>query len=213
MMKIVCAEPTADNMKAILGLVEDAREWLWAKGTDQWATPWPDEKSRDTRVLKGLQSRTTWIVWDKDIPAATVTITSRRNNAVWSKPTCTCDLAEPAVFAHRLITSRKYADRGLGAELIAWAGLRGRREYDAKWIRIDVWTKNKGLHGFYQSLGFEPCGFCADPDYPSGALFQKPVAGISVPAFPQFTESPTGYALHDGCDQPRGQASRRPATC
>jgi len=180
-----------EHLDVVLSLIEDARSWLWEKGTDQWAKPWPDPAARDERVLAGLRNGKTWIVWDGDIPAATVTITTRRNSAVWSKPACTCDLSERAVFVHRLITSRRYAGRGLGAELIAWAGLRGRREYGAKWIRIDVWTENKGLHGFYQNLGFQACGFCDDPDYPSGALFEKPVAGVGVPALPQFTESPT----------------------
>ena len=32
------------------------------------------------------------------------------------------------------------------------------------------------------------CGFCADPDYPSGALFEKSVNDMSVPSFPQFVE-------------------------
>lgn len=190
MMRISCAEPTAENMKAVLCLVQEASGWLWTKDTDQWATPWPDEKGRDARVLRGLLKGTTWIVWDGDIPAATVTITPRKNAAVWSKPGCTCDLAERAVFMHRLITARKYASQGLGAELIDWAGLRGQRLYGAKWIRIDVWTTNTGLHDYYVKKGFAPCGFCANPDYPSGALFQKPVSAIRRPFVPRFIESP-----------------------
>jgi GNAT superfamily N-acetyltransferase len=189
-MRISRAEPTAENLNVVLGLIEDARGWLWTKDTDQWEKPWPDEAARDTRVLRGLQGGKTWIVWDGANPAATVTTTTRKNAAVWAKPACTCDLAERAVFVHRLITARKYAGLGLGAELIDWAGLCGRRQYGAKWIRIDVWTRNKGLHDFYLKRGFEPCGFCAAPDYPSGALFQKPVSAITKPSVPQFIESP-----------------------
>jgi GNAT superfamily N-acetyltransferase len=183
------ARATAEHLDAVLGLIEDARQWLWAKDTDQWTVPWPDQQARDARILRGMQNGRTWIVWDCDIPAATVTITTTRNSAVWSEPACTCDLAERAVFVHRLITSRKYAGLGLGAELIDWAGLRGGREYGAKWIRIDVWTSNTGLHEYYMSNGFERCGTCADPNYPSGALFQKPVAGIRVPDTPNLTGS------------------------
>jgi GNAT superfamily N-acetyltransferase len=203
MMRIACAEPSAENLRAVLGLIEDARGWLWSKDTDQWATPWPSEDARDARVLRGLEGRKTWIVWDGDIPAATVTITPRKNPDVWSKPGCTCELAERAVFMHRLITARKYAGLGLGAELIDWAGLRGQRLYGAKWIRIDAWTTNKGLHDYYVKRGFEPCGFCADRDYPSAALFQKPVSAIRKPTIVQFLESP---------DQPRGDQSLEPST-
>lgn len=189
MMQIARAEPTPANLKAILGLIEQARGWLALKDTDQWESPWPDEKARDDRVLRGLQGGKTWIVWDGDIPAATVTLTPRKNTAVWSTPGCTCDLAERAVFVHRLITARKYAGLELGAELIDWAGLRGQRLYGAKWIRIDVWSTNKRLHDYYIKRGFEPCGFCVDPSYPSGALFQKPVSAIVKASAPQFVES------------------------
>lgn len=187
-MRIACAAPTAENLQVVLGLIEDARGWLLTKDTDQWAAPWPDEKARDARVLRGLQGGTTWIVWDGSIPAATVTITPRMNPAVWSTPECTCDLAERAVFVHRLITARKYAGMGLGAELIDWAGLRGQRLYGAQWIRIDVWSTNPGLHDYWRKRGFEPCGYCADPSYPSGAFFQKPVSAIRARNFPQFIE-------------------------
>jgi len=180
----------SEHLGTILGLIEDAREWLWTKDTDQWASPWPTEAARNARVLKGLEGEKTWIVWDGDIPAATATITTQRNAAVWSRSTCTCDLGERAVFVHRLIVARKYAGRGLGAELIDWAGLRGQRLYGAKWIRIDVWSTNTDLHKYYQNKGFKPCGFCGDPAYPSGALFQKEVATITPPLQPQFAAAP-----------------------
>jgi GNAT superfamily N-acetyltransferase len=183
------AQANAQHLDTVLGLINDARSRLWTKDTDQWEKPWPTAAARDARVLKGLQNGKTWIVWDGVVAAATVTIATAHNPAVWSKPTCTCDLAQRAVYVHRLITARKYAGWGLGAELIDWAGLRGRRKNRARWIRIDVWSTNMGLHDYYVSKGFKRCGHCADLDYPSGALFQKPVAEIMVPRFPKFTET------------------------
>jgi acetyltransferase (GNAT) family protein len=171
-------------------LVHEAAEWLQTcKDTDQWAKPWPTREARDQRVFAGLERGKTWIVWDGDVPAATVTIATRPNATVWSNQARECDLSESAVYAHRLITARDYADRGLGAELLDWTGLHGRRLYGARWIRIDVWSTNKQLHDYYLKSGFEPCGFCADPSYPSGALFQKPVSAIRRPDRPQFAES------------------------
>lgn len=184
------ARAAATDLPIVLDLIEEASGWLQLKDTDQWQKPWPDEDGRNARVLKGLEGGCTWIVWDEEIPTATVTITPRKNTGVWSEPACTCDLAERAVFVHRLITARKYAGLGLGAELIDWAGLRGQRLYGARWIRIDVWGTNKGLHDYYKGRGFEPCGYCADPSYPSGALFQKPVSSITRPGVPRFLESP-----------------------
>lgn len=188
-MRIALAK--TKHLDAILDLVDEASIWLRDyKETDQWAAPWPNRKERDARILKGIQNAKTWIVWDGETPAATVTIATAHNPAVWSKPTCTCDLSERAVYVHRLITARKYAGWGLGAELIDWAGLRGRRKNRARWTRIDVWTSNKGLHEYYTKRGFQSCGTCADQAYPSGALFQKPISAISQPSFPLFVEAP-----------------------
>ena len=182
-------QATPDDLDVIVGLIDEASTWLQNKETDQWARPWPDRKARDARVLAGLTNGKTWIAWDGGTPAATVTLAARANPAVWSKPACTCDLSQRAVYVHRLITSRDYSGWDLGVELVDWAGLRGRRRYGATWVRIDVWTTNNGLHGYYTKRGFQPCGLCADPDYPSGALFQKSVYDMSVPSFPQFAEA------------------------
>lgn len=175
-MRIAQAVP--EHLDVILGLIEDARTWLQGKDTNQWAVPWPDRPTRDARVRRGLENGKTWIVWDDDVPAATVTMARQENPAVWSKPECLCELSEQAVYVHRLITARQYAYRGLGSQLIDWAGLRASKEYEAEWIRIDVWTSNLALHDYYRKRGFEACGFCPDPNYPSGALFQKPVSRI-----------------------------------
>ena len=194
-MRVARAEATGEHLEAILSFIEEASTWLRSKDTDQWAKPWPSKEARDARVLRGLQNGKTWIVWDGDTPAAMVTIATRANAAVWSKPACECDLSERAVYAHRLITARNYAGWGLGAELLDWAGLRGRREFGAKWIRIDVWTSNPSLHDYYLRRGFEPCGTCADPTYPSGALFQKPISGIGERRNVQFWEPPSDSRL------------------
>jgi ribosomal protein S18 acetylase RimI-like enzyme len=186
-MRIARAEPTNENLHAVLSLIEGAAAWLRYKDTDQWASPWPDENRRNQRVLKGLQVGKTWIVWDGNIPAATITTATRANPSVWPEPTGPSDLAEPAVYAHRLITAKSYSGCGLGAELIDWAGLRARHEYGARWIRIDVWTSNQALHDYYRKHGFMSCGSCADPAYPSGALFQKSTAGLRTRRIPQFS--------------------------
>jgi GNAT superfamily N-acetyltransferase len=194
-LRIVRAEPTPENLRALLDLIDEAADWLRYKGTNQWAAPWPDERRRNERVLKGLQVRKTWIVWDGDRAVATVTTATRANPAVWAKPYCQCNLSESAVYAHRLITARDYSGARLGAQLIDWAGLRARQAYGARWIRIDVWATNKALHDYYQSQGFGPCGRCPDPGYPSGALFQKPVAGIQARNIPQFSGTSAEFRL------------------
>lgn len=185
------APATTEHFDAVLDLIDQASAWLRTRETDQWTAPWPDRAARDARVMRGLAGGKTWIVWDGGTAAGTVTLAAKPNPRVWSGPACTCDLSRRAVYAHRLITARDYSGWGLGAQLIDWAGRRARRHYGAQWIRIDVWTTNTALHEYYIKRGFRPCGFCPDPGYPSGALFQKPVAMIGANDAPLFTEAPT----------------------
>ena len=190
-LRIGRAKLTSEHLNAILRLIDEAKEWLPSKGTNQWREPWPDKKQRDARVSRALELGATWILWenlrDKAILAATVTVTGKPNPAVWSP--LDFDLAERTVYAHRLITARRYAGWDLGAELLDWTGWRGRHNYGARSIRIDVWTENEALHGYYMKRGFERRGICHDAAYPSGMLLEKPISKISYPMNPQFIDS------------------------
>ena len=53
-----------------------------------------------------------------------------------------------------------------------------------------MWTTNTKLQDYYQKQGFKECGRSPIPDYPSAALFQKPVDQIKFPAAPLFREDP-----------------------
>jgi GNAT superfamily N-acetyltransferase len=187
-----------DHFDAVLGLIDEAAAWLRTKDTNQWSAPWPDRKERDARVMRGLAGGKTWIVWDGDIAAATVTLAAKPNPRVWGGPSCRCDLGERAVYAHRLITARSHQGQGMGAQVIDWAGLRARQEYGARWIRIDVWTTNTALHDYYEGTGFEPCGSCEDLGYPSGKLFQKRTARIEAADTPLFSQPAPAVAGADG---------------
>ena len=166
------AEPT--DMPGILDLINSAAKWLQAcKDTDQWARPWPDETRRDARVGQGIEDGLTWIVEDSPgMLAATVTCREHGNDTLWSA----AELAEDAVYVSRLIVSRELAGHGIGAALIDWAGALGISQWQAKWIRVDVWTTNLALHDYYRGQGFDDLRTVPFPDYwdyPSAALFQK----------------------------------------
>jgi GNAT superfamily N-acetyltransferase len=166
-------QATTDELEVIIRLIEGAADWLSTKGTDQWAQPWPDRAGRDGRILTHLGSGKTWICWDRGTPVATITA-DPDEDPYWPER----QRREPAIYISRLVVSRAYAGAGLGAELINWAGRKARHDYGAQWIRVSAWTTNQGLHAYYRGQGFELCGFHSDDGYPSGALFQKPTAGL-----------------------------------
>jgi GNAT superfamily N-acetyltransferase len=164
------------------GLVREAAEWLrTSKDTDQWEKPWPDRVGHRERILNDLIKGKTWIVWDGMTAAATITVDTEEPLDLNEQPVWPARRRhEPALYVRRVIVSRQYAGRELGAALLDWAADVAGREHGAALIRVDVWTTNTGLHAYYQGQDFVRC-LGRDPreltDYPSQALFEREVVG------------------------------------
>jgi ribosomal protein S18 acetylase RimI-like enzyme len=183
------------DMPAIIGLIDEAADWLGReKGTDQWRRPWPNRAARDQRIKRAVKSQRTWMVEEvghpadrRRTPVATVTIGRGGNRKLWTQR----ERKEPAVYISRLIVSRRYARRGIGAALIDWVGRNGLRNWRAQWIRLDAWTTNVKLQDYYKKQGFthlRTLSFRRAWDYPSAALFQKPTAEIAQEDAIRFQE-------------------------
>ena len=186
-LRLVLRRASPDDYGAVSGLRTEAEEWLRTMSTDQWADPWPSEDVLEERILGAIQAGRTWIAWDGAVPAATITA-SPNHHKIWPEE----NRRDRAVYVRRLIVSRdrRYARHGLGIQLLDWAGLRASREYEARWVRVDVWTTNTRLHDYYLDQGFEFCGFCEwIAGYPSAALFQKPIDEIKPLEDPLFRET------------------------
>jgi predicted N-acetyltransferase YhbS len=177
------------DITAVFGLIDEAAQWLQAsKGTDQWARPWPNRADRDERIAQGIEHGLTWIAEREGCLLGTVTYREQGRDILWTP----AELSDRAVYVSRLIVGRRHAGQGIGAALIDWAGLRGLREWQANWLRVDVWTTNAALHGYYKDHGFthlRTVPFEAEWDYPSAALFQKPTSEIDLAAARRFTEN------------------------
>ena len=179
----------AGDLGTIFSLIDEARTWLPAKGTDQWAKPWPSPRALENRVFRDLKAAKTWLVEDEGrTPVATITCSATGNRRLWPLE----EQAEGAVYVARLIVKRSHAGQRIGEALVDWAGVCSQRGWRAKWIRIDVWTHNYALHNYYEKRGFE---FYAIRDfgneyYPSAALFQKPTKEADGEALSRFTWSP-----------------------
>ncbi len=187
----------ADDLPAIFALIGSAAEWLQKyKDTDQWANPWPDKPARDARVEKGITDGLTWMVEDPEgTVAATVTCREHGNDMLWTPQ----EQDEPAAYVSRLIVSRQHTGLSIGAALIDWAGKLGMDRWQAKLIRVDVWTTNLALHRYYKGQGFEhlrTLQFEDYWDYPSAALFQKPTADVDPAAATRFEMPERGEAAH-----------------
>lgn len=194
------------HLDTVLGLIGEAAQWLRrSKITTQWAAPWPDEEGHRKRIQADLDDGKTWLAWRGNRPVATITA-DETEDEVWSAEM----RSDPAVYVSRLVVSRAYPPaKGLGAQLIEWAGLRAREAYEARWVRVDVWTDNEGLHRYYHARGFVFCGLCASiPGYPAAALFQKPADRCVLPARPLFREASGPAGGRAGDDNVRRACGR-----
>jgi GNAT superfamily N-acetyltransferase len=186
-LRLLLRRASTHDYRAVTILRAEARHWLRTRSTDQWAEPWPNEDGLEQRILDAIRAGRTWIAWDSAAPVATITA-SPNHHEIWPEE----NRRDLAVYIRRLVVSRdpRYAGHGLGAQLLDWAGLRANREYGARWVRVDVWTTNTRLHDYYRDQGFEFCGFCEwIADYPSAALFQKPIDEIKPLDEPLFREA------------------------
>jgi GNAT superfamily N-acetyltransferase len=160
-MTLVRARPA--DVEILLALRAEAVAWLRELGSDQWSTPFPRED-----LLARIAAGDTWLVWEGARPAATITVTTWGPPELWAPD----ELAEPALYVHKLTVSRSNAGRRLGAELLDWAGGRANRE-GRRWLRLDCWSDNRRLHRYYMQEGFNHLR-TVPREPPSGALFQRP---------------------------------------
>jgi GNAT superfamily N-acetyltransferase len=171
---------TPQDLQEVLGLVDEAAKWLHdSKGTDQWATPWPDPVSYRNRLRSDLSTGKTWLVWDDATVAGTITIDTDEPLVAPGEPLWPADKRRQlALYVRRMVVKRDYGDRGIGGALLDWAAEVAKREHGATLIRVDVWTTNKKLHDYYKRQGFDRCTG-RDPqvlgNYPSQVLFERDI--------------------------------------
>ena len=158
----------AEDLEILIALRDEASRWLRARGIDQWSSPWPSEDLMAEGMLRNIRAGETFVVWNAGTPAATITVDRWANPDRWTP----AEAAEPALYTHKLTVARAYAGRGLGGELLDWAGTRA-ADSGAIWLRLDVWTTNRELQRYYLEQGFTHVRTVVLSHNPSGALFQR----------------------------------------
>jgi GNAT superfamily N-acetyltransferase len=164
------------DLETVIGLVREAARWLGGMDTDQWQKPWPDRAGQRDRIVNDLFEGKTWLVRDGETIAATITVDNDEPLDLNEHPIWPPDDSQTRVmYVRRVIVSRRYARHRLGAALLDWAA-DWAKTHGAELIRIDVWTTNTKLHGYYRRQKFTRC---RDPQdlgsYPSQALFERSV--------------------------------------
>lgn len=179
---MIIAPAKPDDLSAVLAMRYEASAWLADIGIDQWRHHWPTKDTMVERIGASIQAGETWMARDhQDQIAATVALDTYADPHLWTPE----EIAEPAMYLHRLIVRRPYA--GLGAEILDWASAKAAR-LGKNWVRIDVWTDNTPLHKYYERNGFTHMR-TLHSDYPSGALFQRPANATDWNGSGRLTEA------------------------
>lgn len=168
-MNIKPARP--GDTELVVAFRNEAAQWLSQRGIDQWQEPWPNHAEMCQRIDQSIEAGETWIVWDGEIPAASVALDTYADPRLWTD----AERKEPAHYLHRLTVSRTHSGQDLGGKVLDWAS---RRAYlaGAHWLRIDIWTHNLRLRRYYEDHSFCLVRVRELPDYPSGALLQRKTA-------------------------------------
>lgn len=161
-----------------MSLRTEAETWLGTKGTDQWSDPETGGKAI-AKWRASIDEGRAWVVVAGGGEVLATVSRGPVDRDFWTDD----DYPESALYLYKLIVARQAAGRQLGARLVDWAcnlaALEGR-----DWVRIDTWRTNRGLHAYYERLGFKHVRTESPSHRRSGWLAQRPVTTLSLPGVP-----------------------------
>ncbi|OSC73740.1 GNAT family N-acetyltransferase [Streptomyces sp. BF-3] len=154
-----------DELNVVETLLCEASAWLASRSIDQWQYP----PHRD-RITEALERGVCFLAFEDSRPIATIQVDDFADPEFWN----TEDRPEAALYVHRMAVARSNSGAGVGSMLLDWASERA-ADQGKRWLRLDAWKDNQGLHQFYKDAGFTLLRIVDLPHRRSGALFQRPI--------------------------------------
>jgi GNAT superfamily N-acetyltransferase len=166
MMTIGGAMP--DDLGDVVRLLADAAAWLHSRGLDQW----PEGFAPPERIGPYIARGEVWLVHDGGQAVATARVTGVADAPQLWTP---AERGELALYVSKLAIDRAYAGQGLGAMVLRWITDHA-AQLGYKWVRLDAWRSNPGLHAYYLARGWEHVRTAELSGRNSTTLFQRPAA-------------------------------------
>ncbi|MFJ2193689.1 GNAT family N-acetyltransferase [Kitasatospora sp. NPDC087861] len=166
--ELTVSAASPDDLKTVVELWEHAASWLKERGIDQWQYP-----PRTERIQENIAAGQCYLVWDGEVPVATVTVDEHADTEFWTSE----EAAEPAFYVHRMAVRRDASRQELGSAMLDWASKLA-EESGKRWLRLDAWKSNESLQAYYRARGFEHLRTVELERRGSGALFQR-AAGVT----------------------------------
>jgi len=137
------------DVPVVMGLFDEAVAWMVARGnTGQWGTePWSTQPRRVRMITEQVERGELRLAEVAGEPAGALITGSEPSEGV--EPA-----GEPELYVSLLLTSRRYAGRGIGAELLARARSLA-VERGVGLVRLDCYAGGDGsLIRYYERQGF-----------------------------------------------------------
>ena len=145
----------AAELDAYIDLLEEASEWLWARGVQQWRPG--EHRAARLHLLAQLQ-RGCLILAEMDGRLAGGCLLTEIAPACWP------DTPSDAIYLSGLVVARWAAGQDLGAQILERAAEAARQRGMAR-LRLDCWDGNEFLKTYYRTRGFEDMGRVQEEDY------------------------------------------------
>jgi ribosomal protein S18 acetylase RimI-like enzyme len=140
----------AEELDAVIGLLDARARWLQARGIPQWQSPLP-QRFVDLLRLHAVSGDVFLARLADGTPVGTFRFEWREPD-LWPD-----DLEGEAGYLFSLATHPDYGGQGVGAALLRWAGdhlrIKGYR-----YLRLDCLADNATLCAYYPSQGFHALG-------------------------------------------------------
>ncbi len=130
------------DLDTVLGILDEAAQWLASKGIPGW---WkPGSFSREV-FLDQIRLREVYIARLGREAVGTITLQ-------WSDRVFWKGAPPDAGYVHKLAVRRAYAGRGLGLWMLEWAARRASLA-GKKFLRLDCVAEDHGIRVYYEKAG------------------------------------------------------------
>jgi len=132
---------TADDLAAVLGILDEAAAWLWSRSIRQWPQYFEPQW-----VVPRLDAGETWLAWSRGEAVGTYTL--QWEDVAWSDRH-----DDDAGYVHRLAVRRAFAGGRVSMALLQWAADRA-RGLGRRFLRLDCEASRLRLRAVYEGFGF-----------------------------------------------------------
>lgn len=160
---LIIAPATIYELPLIMEILDEAAQWMLARGIRQWSSPPPSEL---WTFMAGEIAKND--VYLARIAADQTPIATWRFG--WSDQALWQDQSNTAGYLYTLATHPRVHGHRIGATLLKWAATYIKQQ-QRTYFRLDCMADNLILQRYYQAQGFRFCGN-ASSDTHDAALFE-----------------------------------------